>query len=75
MIVSVFASFGLADCVLYPGTKALHPMIWGCFAMAALVFIMGCIGLFILIITKAHITISKQFAVEKQPEVKTNKKK
>lgn len=76
IIISIFASFVLGYSVLYPGAVGgVIPMIWTCFAMAGLVFAMGCIGLFILITTKAQITISKQFAVEKQPEVKKNKKK
>ena len=76
IIVSIFASFVLGYSVLYPGAVGgVIPMIWTCFAMAGLVFVMGCIGLFVLITTKAQITISKQFAIEKQPEVNKNKKK
>lgn len=76
VVVSIFASFVLGYCVLYPGAMGgVVPMIWTCFAMAGLVFVMGCIGLFILITTKAQITISKQFITDKQPEIKKNKKK
>lgn len=75
IIVSIFASFGLADYILYPGVAGVNPMIWTCFAMSGLVFVMGCVGLFILITTKTHITISKQFITERQPEAKKNKKK
>ena len=75
IIVSIFASVGIGYEVLYPGVAGVNPMIWTCFAMAGLVFVMGCIGLFILITTKTNITISKQFASEKQPETKKNKKK
>lgn len=75
VIASVFASVGLADYIVYPGTAGTQPMIWICFAMAAIVFIMGCIGLFVLITTKANITISKQFITEKQQETKKSRKK
>ena len=75
IIVSIFASFGLADYILYPGVAGVNPMIWTCFAMSGLVFVMGCVGLFILITTKTNITISKQFIADKQPETKKNKKK
>ncbi len=75
IIVSIFASFVIGYEALYPRITGVNPMIWMCFAMTGLVFVMGCIGLFILITTKTHITISKQFITERQPEAKKNKKK
>ncbi len=73
-VLTLLGVFGLSVAF----TKAFDVMgspVWLGFAVSALIFVMGCIGLFILITTKTNITISKQFAVEKQPEVKKNKKK
>ena len=75
IIVSIFASFVIGYEALYPRITGVNPMIWTCFAMSGLVFVMGCVGLFILITTKTNITISKQFIADKQPETKKNKKK
>ena len=46
----------------------------GCIS-SNIIFIMGCIGLFVLITTKAHITISKQFVTEKPVETNKSKRK
>ena len=75
IVVSIFSSFVIGYEALYPRLTGANPMIWTCFAMTGLVFVMGCIGLLVLITTKAQITISKQFITDKQPEIKKNKKK
>lgn len=66
VIISVCASFVVGvETLLEYNTR---PMAWICFIPAMIVFIMSCVGLFILITTKASITISKQFVVGKQSE-------
>jgi len=74
VIVSVFMLFVCGADAMYPGNIGIT-VYWVWIAESALVFIMSCIGLFILITTKAQITISKQFITDKQPEIKKNKKK
>ncbi len=73
VIISVCASFVVGvETLLEYNTR---PMAWICFIPAMIVFIMSCVGLFILITTKANITISKQFVPEKTVETKKTKKK
>ena len=71
VIASVFMLFVCGAEAMHPG-NIVASVYWIWIAEAALVFIMSCVGLFILITTKAHITISKQFVSEKP--VETTKK-
>ena len=74
VIASVFMLFVCGADAMYPDDIGLT-VYWIWIAESALVFIMGCVGLFILITTKAYITISKQFVSEKPVETKKSKRK
>lgn len=73
VVVSVCASFVVGvETLLEYNTR---PMAWVCFIPAMIVFILSCIGLFILITTKANITMVKETVVEQKSETKKQRKK
>ena len=71
--LTVLGTFGL--CISFAKIFDNVPNLWLGFGIAALVFVMGCVGLFVLITTKTNITISKQFVASKQPEASKEVKK
>lgn len=71
--LTLLGTFGL--CVSFAKEFDGVLPVWLGVVPAALVFVMGCVGLFVLITTKTNITISKQFIAGKQPETTKEVKK